>query len=89
MNNPIDNFVFSRLQQEGLQPSPKAAKEILLRRLSLDLTGLPPTIDEIDQFLNDQSANAYEKQVDRLLSSPHYGEKMATQWLDLARFADS
>ena len=89
MNNPIDNFVFSRLQQEGLQPSPQASKEILLRRLSLDLTGLPPTVDEIDQFLNDQSANAYEKQVDRLLSSPHYGEKMATQWLDLARFADS
>ena len=89
VNNPIDNFVFSRLQQEGLQPSPKAAKEILLRRLSFDLTGLPPTIDEIDQYLNDQSANAYEKQVDRLLSSPHYGEKMATQWLDLARFADS
>ena len=89
VNNPIDNFVFSRLQQEGLQPSPQASKEILLRRLSLDLTGLPPTVDEIDQFLNDQSANAYEKQVDRLLSSPHYGEKMATQWLDLARFADS
>ncbi|NBR56034.1 MAG: DUF1549 domain-containing protein, partial [Chitinophagia bacterium] len=89
VNNPIDNFVFSRLQQEGLQPSPKASKEILLRRLSLDLTGLPPTVDEIDQFLNDQSANAYEKQVDRLLSSQHYGEKMATQWLDLARFADS
>ena len=89
VNNPIDNFVFSRLQQEGLQPSPQASKEILLRRLSLDLTGLPPTVDDIDQFLNDQSANAYEKQVDRLLSSPHYGEKMATQWLDLARFADS
>jgi len=87
--NPIDNFVFSKIQQEGLQPSPAASREILLRRVSLDLTGLPPTIEEMDAFLNDKSANAYEKQVDRLLNSPHYGEKMATQWLDLARFADS
>jgi hypothetical protein len=89
VNNPIDNFVFSKIQQEGLQPSPAASREILLRRASLDLTGLPPTIEELDKFLNDKSANAYEKQVDRLMSSPHYGEKMATQWLDLARFADS
>ena len=89
VNNPIDQFVISRLQQEGLQPSPTALREILLRRVSLDLTGLPPTIQEIDEFLNDKSPNAYEKQVDRLLNSPHYGEKMATQWLDLARFADS
>ena len=89
VNNPIDQFVISRLQQEGLQPSPTASREILLRRVSLDLTGLPPTIQEIDNFLNDKSPNAYEKQVDRLLNSPHYGEKMATQWLDLARFADS
>lgn len=89
VNNPIDQFVISRLQQEGLQPSPTASREILLRRVSLDLTGLPPAIQEIDEFLNDKSPNAYEKQVDRLLNSPHYGEKMATQWLDLARFADS
>jgi len=89
VNNPIDQFILSRLQQEGLQPSPSASREILLRRVSLDLTGLPPTIQEIDYFLNDKSPNAYEKQVDRLLNSPHYGEKMATQWLDLARFADS
>jgi hypothetical protein len=88
-NNPIDNFVYTKLQQEGLQPNPTASKEILLRRVSLDLTGLPPTIEELDAFVNDKSANAYEKQVDRLMSSPHYGEKMATQWLDLARFADS
>jgi len=87
--NAIDNFVLSRLEQEDLQPSKEASKEILLRRLSLDLTGLPPTIDEIDAFLADKSPNAYEKQVDRLLNSPHYGEKMATDWLDLARFADS
>ena len=89
VNNPIDNFILSRLQREGLQPSPAASKELLLRRVSLDLTGLPPTIDEINSFVNDKSSNAYEKQVDRLLSSPHYGEKMATQWLDLARYADS
>ncbi|MFN8352966.1 MAG: DUF1553 domain-containing protein [Spirosomataceae bacterium] len=89
VNNPIDNFIFSRLEQEGLSPSAEAPKELLLRRLSLDLTGLPPTLAEIDAFLNDNSPNAYEKQVERLLSSPHYGEKMATDWLDLARFADS
>lgn len=89
VNNPIDNFIFSKLQREGLQPSPTASKELLLRRVSLDLTGLPPTVDEINNFVNDKSPNAYEKQVDRLLSSPHYGEKMATQWLDLARYADS
>lgn len=88
-NNPIDNFVFSRLTQEGLMPAPEAPKALLLRRVSLDLTGLPPTVAEIDAFLNDNSPNAYEKQVDRLLNSPHYGEKMATDWLDLARFADS
>ena len=87
--NEIDNFIFKRLEQEGLQPSKVASKEILLRRLSLDLTGLPPTLEEIDAFLNDNSQNAYEKQVDRLLNSPHYGEKMTTDWLDLARFADS
>lgn len=89
INNPIDNFVLERLEKEKLQPSKEASKEILLRRLYLDLTGLPPTPAQIDQFLNDQSANAYEKQVDQLLASPHYGERMATDWLDLARFADS
>lgn len=87
--NSIDYFIQKRLKQEGLQPSKEADKEILLRRVSLDLTGLPPTMGEIDDFLNDKSPNAYEKQVDRLLASPHYGEKMATDWLDLARFADS
>ena len=87
--NSIDYFVLKRLEQETLQPQKEASKEILLRRLSLDLTGLPPTIGEMDAFLNDKSPNAYEKQVDRLFNSPHYGEKMAVDWLDLARFADS
>ncbi|OJV12898.1 MAG: hypothetical protein BGO21_03985 [Dyadobacter sp. 50-39] len=87
--NPIDHFVFKKLEEERLQPSARANKEILLRRVSLDLTGLPPTLSETDAFLKDNSANAYEKQVDRLLASPHYGEKMAVDWLDLARFADS
>jgi hypothetical protein len=89
VKNPIDNFIGQKLEEEKLSPSPQASKEILLRRLSLDLTGLPPTTAEIDAFLKDNTPNAYEKQVDRLLSSPHYGEKMAVDWLDLARFADS
>jgi cytochrome c553 len=87
--NPIDNFIGHTLALEKLQPSKQATKELLLRRVSLDLTGLPPTIEEMDFFLNDNSPKAYEKQVDRLLQSPHYGEKMAIDWLDLARFADS
>ncbi|WP_428667610.1 DUF1553 domain-containing protein [Runella sp.] len=87
--NPIDHFILEKLEQEKLQPAKMADKETLLRRLSLDLTGLPPTLPEIDAFLKDSSPNAYEKQVDRLLNSPHYGEKMAVDWLDLARFADS
>ena len=87
--NPIDNFIAHKLQQEKIQPSKQAEKELLLRRVSLDLTGLPPTIEEQDIFLKDNSPSAYEKQVDRLLQSPHYGEKMAVDWLDLARFADS
>lgn len=89
VNNPIDNFIQEKLSQEKLVPSKEAPKEILLRRLSLDLTGLPPTVQEIDAFLKDNTSNAYEKQVNRLLNSPHYGEKMAVDWLDLARFADS
>ncbi|HVU55256.1 MAG TPA: DUF1553 domain-containing protein [Puia sp.] len=89
IQNPIDNFILHRLEEEKLTPSPQAPKELLLRRLSLDLTGLPPTPKEIDEFVKDTSTHAYEKQVDRLLNSPHYGEKMAVDWLDLARFADS
>ena len=89
VKNPIDHFIISRLEKKNLLPSPGADKETLLRRLSLDLTGLPPTIKEIDDFLNDPAPNSYEKQVDRLLASPHYGERMAVDWMDLARFADS
>ena len=87
--NPIDNFILAKLKTQNLKQNKEADKEILLRRVSLDLTGLPPTLTEIESFLSDNSLNAYEKQVDRLLASPHYGEKMATDWLDLARFADS
>jgi mono/diheme cytochrome c family protein/uncharacterized membrane protein len=87
--NAIDRFVRARLNSMNLQPSAKSSKELLLRRASLDITGLPPTPEEIDAFLADKSANAFEKQVDRLLRSPHYGERMAAEWLDLARYADT
>lgn len=87
--NPIDAFVLVRLEREGLKPSPEADRATLLRRLSLDLIGLPPTIEEVDAFLADKSPNAYEKQVDRLLASPHYGERWGRLWLDAARYADS
>jgi hypothetical protein len=87
--NPIDNFILARLEREGLRPSPEADRATLLRRVSLDLTGLPPTPAELDAFLVDKSPDAYEKVVDRLLRSPHYGERMAMQWLDLARYADT
>ena len=89
IQNPIDHFVAKKLETEKLAPSPKAEKAVLLRRLSFDLTGLPPTETEIEAFLTDPSPEAYERQVDRLLASPHYGEKMATDWLDLARYADT
>ena len=87
--NPIDHFVRARLKAEGLTPAPPADKERLLRRVTLDLTGLPPTLAEVDAFLKDDSPGAYEKAVDRLLASPRYGERMAADWLDLARFADT
>ncbi|HEU0123287.1 MAG TPA: DUF1553 domain-containing protein [Bryobacteraceae bacterium] len=87
--NAIDRFVLARLEQENLAPASEADRATLLRRLSLDLVGLPPTPAEIDAFVKDKSPNAYEKQVDRLLASPHYGEKMAMPWLDLARYADT
>ncbi|PYQ20068.1 MAG: hypothetical protein DMF81_19780 [Acidobacteria bacterium] len=89
VKTPIDAFVLARLGQEGLEPSPEASREVLLRRVTLDLTGLPPTPAEIDTFLADTSADAYEKVVDRLLASPHYGERWARPWLDLARYADT
>ena len=87
--NAIDHFVLARLDQEKLAPSPEADRVTLLRRLSLDLTGLPPTPAEVDAFIKDKSRRAYEKQVDRLLASPHYGERWARIWLDAARYADS
>ncbi|MCC6586522.1 MAG: PSD1 domain-containing protein [Bryobacterales bacterium] len=89
IRNPIDAFVLARLDKEGLEPSPEADRITLLRRLSLDLIGLPPTLAEVDEFLSDTSRNAYEKQVERLLSSPHYGERWGRHWLDAARYADS
>ena len=87
--NPIDSFVLARLEKEGLTPSPEADRTTLLRRLSLDLIGLPPAPAEVDAFLADRSRNAYEKQVERLLASPHYGERWGRHWLDAARYADS
>lgn len=89
VRNPIDRFILARLEKEGLQLSPEADKSTLLRRLYLDITGLPPGVKEVDQFLADKSPNAYEKVVDRLLASPHYGERWARPWLDLSRYADS
>ncbi|MFN0206691.1 MAG: DUF1553 domain-containing protein [Planctomycetota bacterium] len=85
----IDNFILSRLEKEGLKPSAEATKESWLRRATFDITGLPPTTKEIDEFLKDNSAEAYEKVADRLLASPRYGERQAQEWLDVARYADS
>lgn len=87
--NEIDHFIEATLDEKGLEPNDEADKERLLRRVSFDLTGLPPTLEEQENFLNDDSDDAYEKQVDRLLSSSHYGEKMAVHWLDVARYADT
>ena len=87
--NAIDTFVLARLEAEGLQPAPEADRAVLIRRVTLDLTGLPPTPKEVDAFLADKSPNAYEKVVDRLLASPRFGERMAFRWLDAARYADT
>jgi Protein of unknown function (DUF1553)/Protein of unknown function (DUF1549)/Concanavalin A-like lectin/glucanases superfamily/Planctomycete cytochrome C len=87
--NAIDRFILARLEREGLRPALEADKATLLRRLSFDLTGLPPTPPQVDAFIADRSPDAYEKNVDRLLASPHYGERMALMWLDLARYADT
>lgn len=89
VRNPIDYFVLARLEKEGLKPSGEASKETLIRRVSLDLIGLPPTPAEVDAFVADKRSDAYERLVDRLLASPRYGERWATPWLDLARYADS
>ncbi len=87
--NPVDAFVRSKLEKKGFKPSPAADKRVLIRRISFDLTGLPPTPDEIKAFLADKSPNAYEKVVDRLLASPHYGERWARHWMDLVRYAET
>jgi hypothetical protein len=89
VRNPIDHFVAARFDSEGLGPSPEADRGRLIRRLSLDLIGLPPSPDELAQFLADKRPDAYERAVDRLLASPHFGERMAIDWLDAARYADT
>jgi len=88
-HNPIDHFVLAKLEAKAIKPTPEADKETLIRRVTLDLTGLPPTLPEIEAFLADTSTDAYDKLVDRLLASPHYGERMAVDWLDAARYADT
>ncbi len=87
--NEIDYYILERLDREGLSPSPEASKETLIRRVSLDLTGLPPTPADVESFVLDNSPSAYEKVIDRLLASPHYGERMAFPWLDAARYSDT
>jgi mono/diheme cytochrome c family protein len=87
--NPIDKFILARLEKEGVKPSPEADRVTLIRRLSLDLTGLPPSPREVDDFVQDKREDAYERLVDKLLASPHYGERWGRRWLDYARYADS
>src|SRR5215470_12993332 len=89
VRTPIDSFILAQLESKGLAPSPEADKVTLIRRLSLDLTGLPPAIEEVDQFVNDNGPEAYGKLVDRLLARPHYGERWGRWWLDAARYADT
>ena len=87
--NPIDAFIFAKMREKQVSPSPKASKNTLVRRAFLDLTGLPPTTSEVDAFVRDDSPDAFSKLVDRLLASPHYGERWGRHWLDVARYADS
>lgn len=89
MHQPIDAFILARLHAAGLAPAPSADRYTLVRRVYLDLIGLPPSIDEADAFVQDTAPDAYERLVDRLLASPHYGERWARRWLDLARYADT
>ncbi|MBI2823064.1 MAG: PSD1 domain-containing protein [Planctomycetia bacterium] len=89
VRNPIDAFILARLERERIEPSPEADRATLVRRLFLDLVGLPPSIAQVDEFLADKRADAYEQLVERLLASPHYGERWGRHWLDLARYADS
>jgi hypothetical protein len=89
VRNPIDAFILAKLESQNLAPAEKASRAVLIRRLSFDLVGLPPTLEEIDAFVNDPAADAYEKVVDRLLASPRYGERWAIHWLDLVRYAET
>src|SRR5690349_20083530 len=89
VRNAIDQFVLAKLEGKGIAPSPAADRITLLRRATFDLTGLPPTPEEVDAFVADRSPDAFEKVVDRLLASPRYGERWGRHWLDLARFAES
>ncbi len=89
IRNPIDRFILSKLAEQGLQPASPADRRTLIRRASIDLTGLPPTPEEVDAFVNDRSADAWEKVIDRLLASPRYGERWGRHWLDVARYADT
>ena len=89
IRTPIDGFILSRLEKEGLKPSEEADRPTLIRRVTYDLTGLPPTPEEVQTFVTDQSTKAYEKVVDRLLASPRYGEHRAHYWLDVARYGDT
>ncbi len=89
VKTPIDAFILAKLEEKGLQPNSRADKLTLLRRVTIDMTGLPPTQEEIQQFLSDKSPDAWEKVVDRLLASPAYGERWGRHWLDVARYADS
>ena len=87
--NAVDDFVLTRMRNEGLTPSPEAERATLIRRVTFDLTGLPPTPQEIQSFLSDPSPDAYEKRVDRLLDSPRYGERWARHWLDVVHYGDT
>jgi hypothetical protein len=89
VRNPIDNFILAGLEKQGLAPAPEADRRTLARRVSLDLTGLPPAPDDVEAFVNDAAVDAYEKYVDQLLASPHWGEHRARYWLDYARYADT
>jgi len=89
VKTPIDDYILQKLEEKGLKPNDEATKEVIIRRLTFDLTGLPPSVEEVQTFIRDASPNAYERLVDRLLASPHFGERMALEWLDVARYADS
>ena len=89
VRNPIDAFVLAGIEEIGLKPAPEASRTTLIRRATFDLIGLPPSPDEVEAFLQDDGPGAFERVVDRLLASPHYGERWAQHWLDLARYADT